>query len=1453
MKSTNILKMIVIMLFLTNHIFGQGWCSVPDPSFCPGNQFDNGNFETITGNPNTLPDQDINLAVGWSALWQTGSLADLFCEGTSPAGMTSPAPLSGNFAGMWISNTDEQTVATWREGMFNLLLTPIPNGSGIYTFTFDVANLQPSNTASVEIGIYGINYNPTNPLPATPAGSHTPNNLNLFGPANSVELGVIPVNGVWTNTWASQTLTFDSSMSGFPTAGITHIMITHSELQTPTIKRRYMGFDNFCLQCSKAPATSTFSVIIDSPDDPATGIDQNDQGYSGIEDSGGGLFCIAGDSYGYNGRDVFVNILDGSASLVSSMTCEATGDPTESARWMNEILIPNPSVPAGGYLYTGLVGDAPDRDMFIKATDKAGAIAYAQIFDPTKQGDEVGNSVIQDSQGEFVAVGRRIGQFGTTIYAAALDANFGNKWVMEYLITGRDIGWSVIEMPGLQGVNGGLVYGITGQSDNQVVLLLINAIDGTPYLPQGAMLYDLDNDPNTADIGYSINVDLAGQVLITGSSVKVGSGGPVALPYSEMFILKIDPANLQNSLATPGFISSLLFYNIPNSDNEWARHITPDRNNDYILTGKHNVPQFFIQGTEDGEAFLMSVQDNGTLNWINTYTDPRYNGSKGARVEPVSTGGYFMTGSIWTNADPDGDGISQSYYDQFAVCTDQAGMLNNCVCCAPIEVEISEGYTEPWYGLEFFPDVYPDVWHIFSSTEVDILDEYCDQYTPPQNPCDSLTLTLNPDPASGDNCCYTVDIYNQYGNNIIGLKAEMLTADWIFNTGSVNVPGGWTWAGIPGATELNIQHNSGTFPTGATPNVLRFCPADANPVSPTSQQIQFTWYELVGNDTIAVCDTLVITNCESNPGEECAAIINDMVECDSLDSVYKLTFEVFNYNTTQTANNVVLYGNAGYTFRTTSAGPDLNSMTIPVSIPPVSSSGSITIYIKTNTPVTSPTNIYFNYGITGQGFCCWVTQPFCIELPPCYCLITSNFNIECIEDSSKYRLTFDVTNKSTLSPAATALVVTVKNPSSSGISLPPTGGLFDWSSNPLPYDSTRTVTTCVDPLPISDPNLILGYTLHHGTFPWPSDSCCTDIPCDTIPIPKCCENINGDFEDFTGTWNGTNTWINNDLTNWFVSHGTPTYYFNPSIGMTDNGMWMWSYNDRGEGVYTDYNFVAGNSYTLCYDLYKFDDANPTSTFRVELANNLTPGTATSGGEPIPNPPSQLVSNQTWVINGTWEPITETFTAGTAYSQAWFYPYLAGAPNPNQAAVVIDNVCIVDNGPADECCTDYEAFCQRVDAGFNIAFNNPTNCSVGVSPLALNSCDQVLWSWGDGTTSTAPWNASATHTYPAPGTYTICMIVRETDGNGEVCWEKEFCRTVEVNCLHWEYCDPVIDLGTLTLPTGTIHAQQEVISSGTVPAGTNVSLKARQCIRLDGGFNSDANADLEILIEDCTPD
>lgn len=217
---------------------------------CPG-FIQNGDFETLTGDPNTQVDQDVDLATNWKPLWQSGSLADLFNASSTNFGSGSfvaPTPASGTFAAMWIENSTT-TNATFREGMFNELTASINANTGVYTLTFDYANMSaaiPSN--DIKVGVYGVYFPTTGTLPANPTGINTPTNLDLFGAANTVLLGEITITSSTTNTWTTATFTVDSStLSGIPTNGINHIMIANSHLFLPDFGRMFIGFDNFCL------------------------------------------------------------------------------------------------------------------------------------------------------------------------------------------------------------------------------------------------------------------------------------------------------------------------------------------------------------------------------------------------------------------------------------------------------------------------------------------------------------------------------------------------------------------------------------------------------------------------------------------------------------------------------------------------------------------------------------------------------------------------------------------------------------------------------------------------------------------------------------------------------------------------------------------------------------------------------------------------------------------------------------------------------------------------------------------------------------------------------------------------------------------------------------------------------------------------------------------------------
>ena len=81
--------------------------------------------------------------------------------------------------------------------------------------------------------------------------------------------------------------------------------------------------------------------------------------------------------------------------------------------------------------------------------------------------------------------------------------------------------------------------------------------------------------------------------------------------------------------------------------------------------------------------------------------------------------------------------------------------------------------------------------------------------------------------------------------------------------------------------------------------------------------------------------------------------------------------------------------------------------------------------------------------------------------------------------------------------------------------------------------------------------------------------------------------------------------------------------------------------------------------------------------------------------------------------------------------------------------------------------------------------------------------------------------------------------------------KLLAKPIEAGCEPtWSPCDPVIDLGGSTLLTGTVHAKDELISTGTIPLEANVSLKAGQCIELQNGFSVEAGAEFSGGIEDC---
>ena len=258
-------------------------CNRPDTTFCPGNHFTNGNFESLVGNPHPSVDQDIDSAFAWSRIWRDDSIqfGDLYCETDSCTSITSYNPTNGisgkghggpptypnghnagAWAGCWIDNRN----SGWgfREGMFNQLTVPIPRSTSPtwYTFTFDMAPFYSGDTLKpAEVGIFGIDDPGGARSTAAINKNFDPVNENLFLDGNNLPLVVplvkIPVHRPMTNAMSTQTVSFNAAT--FPTnvTEITHLLITHSD-DTMT-GCWYCAFDNFCLQYG-LPDTSDTST-----------------------------------------------------------------------------------------------------------------------------------------------------------------------------------------------------------------------------------------------------------------------------------------------------------------------------------------------------------------------------------------------------------------------------------------------------------------------------------------------------------------------------------------------------------------------------------------------------------------------------------------------------------------------------------------------------------------------------------------------------------------------------------------------------------------------------------------------------------------------------------------------------------------------------------------------------------------------------------------------------------------------------------------------------------------------------------------------------------------------------------------------------------------------------------------------------------------------------------------
>ncbi len=159
-------------------------------------------------------------------------------------------------------------------------------------------------------------------------------------------------------------------------------------------------------------------------------------------------------------------------------------------------------------------------------------------------------------------------------------------------------------------------------------------------------------------------------------------------------------------------------------------------------------------------------------------------------------------------------------------------------------------------------------------------------------------------------------------------------------------------------------------------------------------------------------------------------------------------------------------------------------------------------------------------------------------------------------------------------------------------------------------------------------------------------------------------------------------------------------------------------------TYCDSIFIGGS--VLCDASFTFQTSPSTSVFIANAQNNVTwtwdfgDGSTGTGGP---------TATHTYANPGTYTVCLTVVTAN------------------GQICTTCQNVTITSGSG---CSSNYALYPDTTQPHTYIAYNLAT----GAAPITYT------WSWGDGTSSTG---AYPSHTYNAPGLYTICLTI--TDGNG----------------------------------------------------------------------------------------
>ena len=657
-------------------------------------------------------------------------------------------------------------------------------------------------------------------------------------------------------------------------------------------------------------------------------------------------------------------------------------------------------------------------------------------------------------------------------------------------------------------------------------------------------------------------------------------------------------------------------------------------------------------------------------------------------------------------------------------------------------------------------------------------EEICKEIIPCCDPCEDNGITAHSYGMEGE-CCYQIDVDNDCQTGYFTkFEAEINTSGVCFGSHIIDPAQAGFWNVTSTNNSICMRPTSGTMDHPSYPGLLDFCLDKIDNASQTNPQITFKWYAInpmTGLEEVA-CTDLLETNCTPPDSNVCVAITDQLLECVPDSNKYRYTFTVTN------VSNPSFFADK---LHLTVKNDPLNYVPFPTGnviplTPPLGPNQSriiTTCIVGTPFPQTTFPNFEFGYRLQNMvtGDCCFESVCDTIPIPPCglesCCDITEQAFCDYFDNLINYTeleckiiMNFDELD------SCDAVIVTLPDGSTN---TPDIGDelciALEDGPTQICVQIDRWNDVIIETIPCFSKDTC--FTVDPPCTP-PPTSTCPDCPTGTTITDLV---INGDFE--AGNVGFTNDYIVGppNLTTGQYDVRSSSFLGNPNWAATDltNGV-------AGKMLVVDGPFpgaiwrqsvtvIPGETYYFCAWVNNLVTLNLNETFAptIELQIN---GSIVINATAIPQAPDQWV-----LLTGSW-----VATSTNASLE------LINTETGGFGDIAVDNIsfssCTSDD--MDECCEDFDAFCDLIDLSWDVTI---IDCEVTVKATQFDSCHwmyNVSPDWGDGSIllpTISPANGCWTYEYDQSGTYNICATIYEGTMDGDTCWTKEICVPVTVEC------------------------------------------------------------------------